>query len=195
MISDNIIYDFYYYLFVVSLAGPDLGIKNGFLWEITCTRINMSESITVLTDSLFSRADNYTLSEAWSGVNWADLIAAQGAFRTDFYDRSIILHPKHRAYYRSDRPVIINIGPKGALGSQEIRPIHSAPSLGQSSNRKKKMLVCHYWVRGETSYVSLSDDKIRWACNYIAWTLVVYYIKTPTCIPTWWQCSFLDYDT
>jgi len=27
-------------------------------------------------------------SEAWSGVNWADLMAAQGAFGTDFYDRS-----------------------------------------------------------------------------------------------------------
>jgi len=25
----------------------------------------------------------YTLSEAWSGVNWADLMAAQGAFGTD----------------------------------------------------------------------------------------------------------------
>jgi len=31
----------------------------------------------------------YTLSEAWSGVNWADLMAAQGAFGTGFYDRSI----------------------------------------------------------------------------------------------------------
>jgi len=72
----------------------------------------------------------YTLSEAWSGVNWADLMAAQGAFGTDFYDRSI-LRPKHRAYYRSGRPVIKS-GPKGALGSHEIRPIHSAPSLGQS---------------------------------------------------------------
>jgi len=29
------------------------------------------------------------------------------------------------------RPVI-KIGPKGALGSHEIRPIHCAPSLGQS---------------------------------------------------------------
>jgi len=29
------------------------------------------------------------------------------------------------------RPVI-KIGPKGALGSHGIRPIHSAPSLGQS---------------------------------------------------------------
>jgi len=72
----------------------------------------------------------YTLSEAWSGVNWEDLMAAQGAFGTDFYDRSI-LRPKHHAYYRSGRPVI-KISPKGALGSHEIRPIHSAPSLGQS---------------------------------------------------------------
>jgi len=32
--------------------------------------------------------NTYTLSEAWSGVNWADLITAQGAFGTDFYDRS-----------------------------------------------------------------------------------------------------------
>jgi len=30
----------------------------------------------------------YTLSEAWSGVNWADLMAAQGAFGTDYFDRS-----------------------------------------------------------------------------------------------------------
>jgi len=43
-------------------------------------------------------------------------MAAQGAFGTDFYERSI-LRPKHRAYYRSRRPVI-KIGPKGALGSQ-----------------------------------------------------------------------------
>jgi len=41
-----------------------------------------------------------TLSEAWSGVNWEDLLAAQGAFGTDFYDKSL-LRPKHRAYYRS----------------------------------------------------------------------------------------------
>jgi len=74
----------------------------------------------------------YTLSEAWSGVNWVDLMAAQDAFGTDFDDRSI-LRPKHRAYYRSGRPVIkIGTKPKGALGSHEIRPIHSAPSLGQS---------------------------------------------------------------
>jgi len=52
-------------------------------------------------------------------VNWADLMAAQGAVGPDFYDRSI-LRPKHRAYHRSGRPVI-KIGPKGA---HEIRPIH-----------------------------------------------------------------------
>jgi len=72
----------------------------------------------------------YTLSEAWSGVNWADLMAAQGAFGSEFYDRSI-LRSQHRAYYRSGRPVI-KIGSKGALGSHEIRQIHSSPSLGQS---------------------------------------------------------------
>jgi len=52
------------------------------------------------------------------------------AFGTDFYGRSI-LRPKHRAYYSSGRPVI-KIGPRGALGSHEIRQIHSAPRLGQS---------------------------------------------------------------
>jgi len=57
-------------------------------------------------------------------------MAAQGAFGTDFYDRSI-LRPKHRANYRSGRPVL-KIGPKGAMGSHEIRPVHSAPSLRQS---------------------------------------------------------------
>jgi len=31
----------------------------------------------------------YTLSEARSGVDWVDLMAAQGAFGTDFYDKSI----------------------------------------------------------------------------------------------------------
>jgi len=40
-------------------------------------------------------------------------MAVQGAFGTDFYERSILR-------------------PKGALGSHEIRPIHSASSLGQS---------------------------------------------------------------
>jgi len=63
-------------------------------------------------------------------VNRADLMAAQGTFGTDFYDRSI-LRLKHRAYYRSGRPVI-KFSPKGGLVSHEIRPIHSAPSLGQS---------------------------------------------------------------
>jgi len=58
-----------------------------------------------------------------------DLMAAQGAFGTDFYDR-YVLRLKHRAYYRSGRLVII-MGPKCALGSHEIRPIHSTLSLGQ----------------------------------------------------------------
>jgi len=67
---------------------------------------------------------------AWSGVNWADLMAAQDAFRTDFYDRSTrtIIGTMLWTEYRP----VIKIGPKGVLGSHEIRPVHSAPSLGQS---------------------------------------------------------------
>jgi len=96
------------------------------------TRANQFPLLDRKIDSTAQLIDNlfYTLSEAWSGVNCADLMAAQGAFRTDFYDR-FILRPKHRAYYCSGWPVK-KIGPKGALGSHEIRPIHSAPSLGQS---------------------------------------------------------------
>jgi len=73
---------------------------------------------------------NYTLSEAWSNVNWADLMAAQGAFGTDFYDRSnrTIAGTMLWTEYRP----VIKIGSKGALDSHEINPIHSAPSLGQS---------------------------------------------------------------
>jgi len=33
---------------------------------------------------------------------------------------------------RTEYGPVIKIGPKGALGCHEIRPIHSAPSLGQS---------------------------------------------------------------
>jgi len=75
-------------------------------------------------------SSRYTLSEAWSAVNGADLMAAQGAFETDFYDRSTITIVG-MMLWTEYRPVI-KIGPKVALGSNEIRPIHSAPSLGQS---------------------------------------------------------------
>jgi len=84
-------------------------------------------SLGIPTYRLVIPIRRYTLSEAWSGVNWVDLIAAQVAFGTDFYDRSTrtivgtILWTEYRP-----------VGPKGALGSHEIRPIHSAPSLGQS---------------------------------------------------------------
>jgi len=72
----------------------------------------------------------YTLSEASSGVNWADLMAGQGAFGTDIYDKSTrtIVGTMLWTEYRP----AIKIGPKGALASHEIRPIHSVPSLGQS---------------------------------------------------------------
>jgi len=37
----------------------------------------------------------------------------------------------------------IKVGPKGALGSHEIRPIHSAPSLGQSIVLWKSGMLVH----------------------------------------------------
>jgi len=78
----------------------------------------------------YAEIEVYTLSEAWSGENWADLMAAQGAFGTDFCDRSTrtIVGTMLWTEYRP----VIKIGPKAALGSHEIRQIHSAPSLGQS---------------------------------------------------------------
>jgi len=72
-------------------------------------------------------------------VNWADRMAAQGAFGIDFYDwstRTIVgtmLWTEYRA--------VIKIGPKGALASHEIRPIHSAPSLGQSIAKKNSAVI------------------------------------------------------
>jgi len=70
--------------------------------------------------SFFSTSVIYTLSEAWSGVNWADLMAAQGAIGTDFYDRSTktIVGTMLWTEYRP----VIKIDAKGALGSHEIRP-------------------------------------------------------------------------
>jgi len=68
-------------------------------------------------------------------VNWA----AQGAFGTDFHDRPTrtIVGTMLWTEYRP----IIKIGPKGALGSHEIRPIHSAPSLGQSITFKPAYMI------------------------------------------------------
>jgi len=76
-------------------------------------------------------------------VNWADLKATQGAFGNDFYDRSTrtIVGSMLWTEYRP----VIKIGPKGALGSHEIRPIHSASSLGQSivcRSRRQQVVSC-----------------------------------------------------
>jgi len=48
----------------------------------------MFSGSTTLTKVMFLFIITYTLSEARSGVDWADLMAAQGAFGTDFYDKS-----------------------------------------------------------------------------------------------------------
>jgi len=65
-------------------------------------------------------------------------MAAQGAFESDFYDRSTrtIVGTMLWTEYRP----VIKIGPRGALGSHEIRPIHYAPSLGQSIDRSENFL-------------------------------------------------------
>jgi len=70
-----------------------------------------------------------------------DFMVAQGVFGTDFYEGAI-LRPMHRAYYHSGR-TIIKIGPKGTLGSHEIRPIHSSPSLGQSIEYRDEVTLTY----------------------------------------------------
>jgi len=59
---------------------------------------------------------SYTLFEAWSGVNWADLMAAQGPFGTDFYDRSTrtIVGTMLWTEYRP----VIKVGPPNSLRSK-----------------------------------------------------------------------------
>jgi len=83
------------------------------------TRLITSEMQFFFNNHIYIYSPIYSV-RGLERMNWADLMAAHGAFGTDFYVRSI-LRPKH-----------IKIGPKGALGSHAIRPIHSAPSLGQS---------------------------------------------------------------
>jgi len=100
---------------------------------------------------------SYALSEAWSGVNWADLMAAQGAFGTDFYDwstRTIVGTMLWTEY----RPVI-KICPKGALGSHEIRPVHSAPSLGQSRYKHSRFPLSH---AKQTALIALQTSERRY---------------------------------
>jgi len=65
------------------------------------------------------------------------------------------------------RPVI-KIGPKGALGSHEIRPIHSAPSLGQSRvwSGKRYAMVCIF-----VSYVSTITYEKNNFSGVSGWTL------------------------
>jgi len=50
-----------------------------------------------------STCDVYTLSEAWSGVNWADLMAAQGAFLSNKVLAGFSLHKPNTFYHYSKR--------------------------------------------------------------------------------------------
>jgi len=60
------------------------------MWHITLCGRKREVVATALIVHVVNIVENpiYTLSEAWSGVDWADHMAAQGAFGTDFYDRS-----------------------------------------------------------------------------------------------------------
>jgi len=58
------------------------------------------------------------------------------------------------------RPVI-KIGPKGALSSHEIHPIHSAPSLGQSISTSKVVLRNDPKIIPGQNYKYLKSTKIE----------------------------------
>jgi len=77
-------------------------------------------------------------------------MTAQGAFGTDFYDRSTrtIVGTMLWTGYRP----VIKIGPKGALGSHVILPIHSAPRLGKSIPTVSKS------SKTSTSFVSAGPE-------------------------------------
>jgi len=64
---------------ILCVTGKDLSLQ-----LIRQGSIKVDEGHTIREASTLT----YTLSEAWSVVNWADLMATQGAFGTDFYVRS-----------------------------------------------------------------------------------------------------------
>jgi len=67
----------------------------------------------------------YTLSEAWSWVNMADIMAAQGAFGTDFYDRSTRkIVGRHHALCTEYRPV--PKAPWAAMRSVQYTPLQAS---------------------------------------------------------------------
>jgi len=109
----------------------------------------------------------YTLSEAWSGVNRADLMAAQGAFGTDFYDKST-------------RTIVGN-----------IRPIHSAPSLGQSIDWLK--LKCWPYPTSVAiaalplSLISIFQET-KWPPSSVMWgEMSLWYIRMTNVRLPWWR--------
>jgi len=70
----------------------------------------------------------YTLSKAWSGVNWADLMAGQGAFETDFYGPTIVGTMFLTEYYRPDI-IIGSKAPWAAMRSAQFTPLQASDSV------------------------------------------------------------------
>jgi len=81
-------------------------------------------------------------------------MAAQGAFGTDFYDKSTRTRTIVDTMLWTEYRPVTKIGPKGVLGGHEIRQIYSAPSLGQSIGTRDlavgklngKILPVHKWM-------------------------------------------------
>jgi len=115
-----------------------------------CYTIDLSIDFSLLYNVLVLHK-NYTPSEAGSGVNWADFMAAQGAFGTDFYGRSI-LRAKHRAYYCSGRPNSLRSKPR-----TEYRLNRSGILMG-------KLKTTNYWPFMKWKTIVLPDLKIIRLC-------------------------------
>jgi len=111
-------------LFYIRILACPLDIR-----RIPIRKIFWGENRNILISWTHSKWDQYE----WLGLQGGKE-APVPRFRvftfTDFYDRSTrtIVGTMLWTEYRP----VIKIGPKDTLGSHEIRPIHSAPSLGQS---------------------------------------------------------------
>jgi len=72
---------------------------------------------------------------------------------------------------------VIKIGPKGALGSHEIRPIHSAPSLGQSIPTLKPS-------KAVTQSINMGLTLFQKKCTLFSWFFkrmkVLHFVPTKT---------------
>jgi len=110
-----------------------------------------------------------TLSEAWSGVNWADLMAAQGAFGTDFYDRSTetIVGTMLWTEYR---PVLKSVpkAPWAAMRSAQFTPLQTSDRVGdfaRSINYYYYYLTDEMWIDPTTFAIKVPREEVALESN------------------------------